>query len=151
MKTKILSLLLSLFIVSFVLGVRTIPVLAQGGDTNFVESCPPNAVSEDCQPPTLQTLEFLVVRIIYAAWALGGFFWLGYFIFIATKYLRGDPQQIEDAKKRFGIWVVGIFVYYLSYVIVGQFMSLLIKDGSACYNQFDGTPGFTFFFAQVCT
>lgn len=154
MKKILLSSLISLFTLSLILGLNFTSVYAQGGETDFVTSCPPDSVTEDCQPPTLQQFEFLAAQILYIAWGLGGFLWLGYFIYIASKYMRGNPQEIEDAKKRFGLWLGGIVLYYLSYVVIAQIMGFLIGGqggNSDCFNQFDGTPGFTFFFPTVCT
>lgn len=153
MKAKqiFLSVSLTMFLSFSMLGLRTFPVLAQGGETGFVDNCPIGSISPECKPPTLQQLEFLVVRLIYAGWALGGLIWTAYFMLIAKLYFTSDQGKIEEAKGRFGRWIVGLALFYLSRPLIGSFMEVLIKDGTGCYDSFDGTPAFTFFFPDVCT
>lgn len=150
-KKYILSTILSLFLTLTLLGFRTLPVLAQGGQTDFINDCPVDSIDPDCRPPTLQTFEFVLVRFIYIAWALGGFLWLAYFILIAYSFFTSDTNKIEDAKSRFGRWLIGIVLFYLSRMIIASVMATMISGTSNCYQQFDGTPGFTFFFPDVCT
>lgn len=150
MKKTFLSLLLTTILTFSILGLRTIPVLAQGGNSDFLDSCSTDSIDPDCKPPTLQQIEFLVVKLIYAAWSLGGFLWLGYFVIIAKIYFSSDPNKIEEAKQRFMRWVIGFALYYLSWAIVGNVMELMIADGTSCFEEFNGTPGFKFFFPDVC-
>ena len=154
MKKNLLSLLITSIISIAILSVSAFawqaPVQAQGGDSGFLKDCPPDSISEECQPPTLQTLEFIVAKLIIAAWALGGLLWLAYFIFIATLYFTDDPNKIDEAKKRFGRWIIGFALFYLSWVIVGNVLDVMIDGGQSCYAEFDGYPGFKFFFPEVC-
>ena len=151
MKIKILSSILTFLMIFSIYGSSYyISVYAQN-ELPYEQNCDIDSVNPDCQPPTLRSLEDLFVNILYIAWFMGGLLWLGYFIYIASFYMRGDPSKIEEAKKRFGIWVAGIVIYYLSYVIVAQVMSAFVGGSSDCYNKFDGTPGFYFFFEDVCT
>lgn len=152
MKNTAVSLFIILACITFFFNCVTFasPVSAQGGNTDFVQSCSPDRIDPNCRPPTLQQFEFLVVKLIYSAWSLGGFLWLVYFINIARLYFTSDPNKIEEAKQRFLRWVVGIALFYLSWAIVGNIMALMIADGTNCYEQFNGTPGFVFFFPEVC-
>lgn len=151
MKSKIISFLFTICFSLLLMGLRTFPALAQGGETGFIDNCPIGSISPGCKPPTLQQFEFLIARLIYAAWALGGLIWTAYFMLIAKMYFTSDQGKIEEAKKRFGRWFLGIAFFYLSRPLIGSFMEVLIKDGTTCYQSFDGTPGFTFFFPDVCT
>lgn len=132
------------FVSSFVL-----PVYAQGGDPGSIENCSTEVVDGNCQPPTLQGAEFLVVRLLYFGWLFGGFLWTAFLIAIAIDYFSGDPQKIQNAKKRFGLWIGGFVLYYLSVTIVEIPMKLIIADNE-CYGELRD-PGFTFFFSDVCT
>lgn len=129
--------------------VMQVDVFAQGGDSGFLESCPPGAISSDCQPPTLQQGEFLAVRLLYFAWLFGGAMWTAFLIAIAAMFYSGDQQKIATAKKRFGLWVAGFVIYYLSVPMVEIPMKALI-DENECFDQLRD-PGFTFFFDDVCT
>lgn len=152
MKIKILSICLTIFLSLSIVGFRLIPatVNAQGGNTDFLDSCSTDSIDPNCRPPTLQQLEFVVVKLIYSAWSLGGLLWLVYFINIARLYFTSDPNKIEDAKQRFLRWVTGIALFYLSWAIIGNVMALMIADGTDCFEEFNGTPGFLFFFPEVC-
>lgn len=149
-KNLVLSLFLTFFLTLTILGVRSIPVSAQGGNTDFLGTCSTDNIDVDCKPPTLQQFEFLVVKLIYAAWGLGGFIWMGYFMFIVFTYFTGDQNKIEEAKKRLGRWFLGFVLFYLSWVIIANVMGVLIADGTDCFEEFNGTPGFKFFFPEVC-
>ncbi len=151
MKKNILVLYVTVVLLLFILGIPIFPVMAQGGDTGFVENCPIDSVDENCRPPTLQQFEFIFVNLLVTAWALGGFLWMGYFINIARLYFTDDVSKIEDAKKRFGKWVLGFALYYLSWVIVGNVLAVMVGGGSDCYVEFSRNPVFRFFFAEVCT
>lgn len=152
MKKTIISLTISLFISVLLVTLRTssLPVLAQGGNTDFLDSCGINSIDPDCRPPTLQQFEFVIVKIIYSAWSLGGLLWLVYFINIARLYFTSDPNKIEEAKQRFLRWITGVALFYLSWAIIGNLMALMIADGTDCFEEFNGTPGFIFFFPEVC-
>lgn len=150
MKKNILTICVTILLTLFIAGIRVVPVVAQGGDTGFLKNCPIDNISDDCRPPTLQQFEFLFVNLIVAAWALGGFLWMGYFINIARLYFTDDTNKIEDAKKRFGKWILGFALYYLSWVIVGNVLSVMVGTDSNCYAEFSGNPVFRFFFAEVC-
>jgi hypothetical protein len=154
MKKNFTSVFIAFLLVSIIVGffsfVSTTPVQAQGGDSGFLENCPTDSIDPRCQPPTLQSLEFIFAKLIIAAWALGGLLWLGYFIAIAVLYFTDDPGKVEEAKKRFGRWLIGFALFYLSWIIVANVLDVMIADGSECYKQFDGYPGFVFFFPEVC-
>ncbi len=150
MKKSIFSILITVLMSLSFLAVRVVPVLAQGGDTGFVINCPIDSIEEDCRPPTLQQFEFIFANLIVLAWALGGFVWLGYFINIARLYYTSDPNKIEEAKKRFGRWILGFALYYLSWVIVGNVLAVMVGTSSDCFAEFSGNPVFRFFFADVC-
>lgn len=150
MKKAVISICITLSLTIALLVSLSLPVLAQGGDSGFLDSCRIGEISEDCKPPTLQQFEFLFVNLLVTAWALGGLLWVGYFINIARLYYTGDTNKIEEAKKRFGKWVLGFALYYLSWVIVGNVLSVMITPTSDCYSEFAGNPMFRFFFAEVC-
>lgn len=151
MKKKILALCVTALLALTIFGVSVMPVVAQGGDTGFIRTCWIDDIRDDCRPPTLQQFEFLFANLIVTAWALGGFLWMGYFINIARLYFTDDVSKIEDAKKKFGKWILGFALYYLSWVIVGNVLAVMVGTNSDCYAEFSGNPVFRFFFAEVCT
>lgn len=151
MKKNLYSLILTILFCITLITFRGIPVFAQGGDSGFLRDCPIDSISSDCKPPTLQQLEFIVANLIVAAWALGGFLWLAYFLNIARLYYTTEVNKVEEAKKRFGKWTLGFALYYLSWVIVGNVLQVMVGTSSDCFSQFSGNPVFRFFFAEVCT
>jgi len=151
-KNKILSVIITILISLSLVTLRasTLPVLAQGGNTDFLNNCSTDSIDPNCTPPTLQQFELLVVKLIYSAWSLGSILWLVYFINIARLYYTSDPNKIEEAKQRFLRWLTGIALFYLSWAIIGNVMGIMIADGTDCFEEFNGTPGFMFFFGDVC-
>lgn len=151
MSAKFLKTIIILSLIVVFSGIQIMPVFAQGGDSGFLQDCPIDDISDKCRPPTLQHFEFLFANLIVTAWALGGLVWMGYFINIARLYFTNDMNKIEEAKKKFGKWVLGFALYYLSWVIVGNVLSVMVGTSSSCYAEFSGNPVFRFFFAEVCT
>jgi len=150
MKKSILSLLITILFSLTILGIRALPAMAQGGNTDFLKSCGTDSIDPNCNPPTLQQFEILFVRILVVAWSLGGFLWLGYFIAIARLYFTSEQAKIEEAKKRFLRWVIGFALFYLSRAIIISIMGVLIADDTNCYAEFDSNVAFKFFFSEVC-
>ena len=65
MKSRVLSILLTIGIIFMMVSTQFLPVMAQGGQTDFIDECPVDSINPDCRPPTLQTFEFVLVRFIY--------------------------------------------------------------------------------------
>lgn len=115
--------------------------------------CDIDTVDPNCDPPQLQEIEYFAVRILYIIWAAGGLVFLILMIIIGFTWMTsgGDEGKIATAKKRAGQWIVGFLLYFLSQPIVGTLMKGLIAPGDKdCFKNLN-TPGFTFFFADVCT
>lgn len=130
----------------------SISVEAQGGDTGFVQDCPPGEISDNCNPPTLQQVEFIAVRLVYFIWGGAG---LLFFFFLARAgfiylYSGNDPGKIEEVRGMIVRWFLGLFLLFFSRPIVATVMSELVGESSACFANLQD-PGFTFFFNDVCT
>lgn len=129
------------------LAISTQPSLAQ---QDVSEPCSLDS-SEICEPPTIREIQYLVTRIIYAAWAFGGIVFMVLLVVIGGIYLTsaGDQQKVETAKKRAGQWVVGLFLYFLAQPITATLMRGLVSSDASCFENLQD-PGFTFFFPTVC-
>ncbi|KXK26783.1 MAG: hypothetical protein TR69_WS6001000804 [candidate division WS6 bacterium OLB20] len=138
--------LLVLIVVVLPLFISAEPASAQVSEPCSLES------SEPCEPPTIRELQYLVTRVIYAAWAFGGIVFMVLLVVIGGIYLTsaGDQSKVEIAKKRAGQWVIGLLLYFLAYPISATLMQGLIAEDASCYENLRD-PGFTFFFPQVCT
>ena len=106
------------------------------------------------EPPRLRDLQPMLVEMIYLIWALGGLFFTVLLMWIGFQYMTsaGDPQKKEELKKKGKNWLIGLIIFFLGYPIVSTIYDV-IGIGSAnpeCYEQVD-TPGFHFFFPDVCT
>lgn len=106
------------------------------------------------EPPRLRDLQPMLVEMIYLIWALGGLFFTVLLMWIGFQYMTsaGDPQKKEELKKKGKNWLIGLVVFFLGYPIVSLIYDV-IGIGSAnpdCYEQVS-TPGFHFFFPDVCT
>jgi len=114
--------------------------------------CPVDFVDPNCEPPRIQSLEIIAVRLLYTAWACGGLLFLILLVYVGFLYMTsaGDQGKVETAKKRGGQWIIGILLFFFSQPIVATFMRGLISDNTDCFNDLRD-PGFTFFFVDVCT
>ena len=114
--------------------------------------CPVDFVDPNCEPPRIQSLEIIAVRLLYTAWACGGLLFLILLVYVGFLYMTsaGDQGKVETAKKRGGQWIIGILLFFFSQPIVATFMRGLISDNTDCFKDLRD-PGFTFFFVDVCT
>lgn len=106
------------------------------------------------EPPRLRDVEPLLVQMVYLIWALGGLLFTAVLMYIGFRYMTsgGDPQKKEEMKKRATNWIIGLLIFFGGYpVIITVYDVLGIGDtNSDCYEQIS-TPGFHFFFPEVCT
>ncbi len=106
------------------------------------------------EPPRLRDLEPLLVQLIYMIWALGGLLFTVLLIFIGVQYMAsgGDPQKKEELKKKGRNWLIGLVLFFVGYPIVATIYDVLEVGvtNPECYQQVK-TPGFHFFFPDVCT
>lgn len=144
-------MLASLIVLFFLIPVFGNISYAQGSQTDFLTSCPPGVVSKDCQPPTLQQIEFTLVRFLYAIWGSAGIIFLVLMIYNGYLYMfsGGDEEKIREARTRTVQWAIGFVLLFISVPIVSTIMKIFIKEGE-CFGQLTD-PGFSFFFADVCT
>jgi hypothetical protein len=113
---------------------------------------PANANDPQCEAPRLRDLQDLVVKIVYYVWALGLPVFTIIAMYIGYQYMiSGADTQKQQKLAKAGISiVVGIIVFFATYPIADFFMKLVVTNPSDCYANLD-TPGFTFFFPEVCT
>ena len=155
MKRVLLSITMVVFLLIPIVSLSGIfsggAVYAQGGTTDFLESCPPGVVSDTCQPPTLQQIEFTLVRLLYALWGSAGIIFLGLAIYNGFQYMfaGGEEEKLRELRGKAIQWLVGLFLIFLAVPIVSTIMKIFIADGQ-CFGQLRD-PGFSFFFPDVCT
>ncbi len=146
-------ILLLLFFVSMpLLSVVTGRVGADTNTTVITTPCPTDRFVADCEPPRLQELEVIAVRLLYAAWACGGIIFMVMLVLIGYTYMTsaGDQGKVESARKRGGQWIIGFLLFFFSQPIVATLMKGLISGNTTCFKDLTD-PGFTFFFNSVCT
>ncbi len=106
------------------------------------------------EPARLRDLEPLLVQLIYVIWALGGIIFTAALMFIGFLYMTsaGDPQKQEALKKRATNWLFGLILFFAGYPLVLTAYNVLDigQSNPDCYKSVS-TPGFHFFFPDVCT
>jgi len=106
------------------------------------------------EPPRLRDLEPLLVQMVYLIWALGGIIFTILLMWIGFQYMTsaGDPQKKEELKKKGRNWLIGLVIFFVGYPIVATIYDVLGIGSSNldCYEQIS-TPGFHFFFPDICT
>lgn len=112
---------------------------------------PANAANPECVSPRLKGLQQTVVNLIYLAWVAGIPIFTGLGALIGVQYMTsGADADAKAALQRRGLyWVISIIIYFASQPIAGAIMKFFIQTTSDCYLFLD-TPGFTFFFSDVC-
>lgn len=105
-------------------------------------------------PPRLRDLEPLLVQIIYIVWAMGGLIFTVLLMIIGFRYMTsmGDPQKQEEIKKKGKNWIIGLIIFFIGYPIVLTIYNVIGigETNEQCYSKIV-TPGFHFFFPDVCT
>lgn len=153
----LLSLILAFSILSL---VGLVLVKAAGGDTGL-EVCnvapPEDPVKYEewkklCVPPQLVDIQALVVRLIYVAWAASFPLFVFIIMFIGFSYMRADdPKAQGDLRMKLLYSIIGFIILLASQPIAAAAMTFFLSGSvSSCYANLD-TPGFTFFFEDVCT
>lgn len=125
---------------------------AQGGQTDFIESCPVDSVSPDCNPPTFQQIEYMFVRLIYFLWISGGIIFGFFLAYAGWMYFSslGEQDKMAEARDRASKWLISVLLYFFSRPIVATMMHEFVSDNVNCYAELN-EPGFTFFFPTACT
>lgn len=115
----------------------------------FKETCSTNEVTEDCRPLKLSDAQILVSKILAVAWPMGALIFLVLLVINGIKYMTATSSDgAKEAQKKMTQWLIGIFLYFLSYPIMNTILGALVGD-SPCYEDLK-EPGFTFFFPEVC-
>lgn len=106
------------------------------------------------QPPRLRDLEPVLVQVIYVIWALTGIIFALILMFIGFQYMTslGDQQKQQELMQRGRNWLIGLFLVFLGYPLVVTIYGVIGvgENNPDCYQQVS-TPGFHFFFPDVCT
>lgn len=105
-------------------------------------------------PPRLRDLEPLLVQVVYIVWAFGGFIFTFLLMVIGFQYMisMGDQQKQQELKSRGKNWIIGLIVFFIGYPIIVTVYSVIGigETNTECYKDIK-TPGFHFFFPEVCT
>lgn len=117
-----------------------------------------NRVRAVLKPPSLQQLEILFVRVVYAIWALVATFSFLLLLYLGYQYLisRGDATQIKAIRERIIKYIIGFILVFLAVPILVTFFKLLgVNNDIECYQGLSGGSnvgiGFQFFFTDLCT
>lgn len=120
-----------------------------------VVDCFDDAFKNDpqCIPSRGRDLQGLVVNIVYYVWILGGTGFVLIGMYIGYQYMTSgsDSQKKGELAKRGSYFVISIILFFASQPIAAFMMNLFVTNSSDCYTSIKDTPGFTFFFADVCT
>ena len=149
MKKKIIFgiIIISIVIGGFTIVGATIPSYA-ADPVNCIE----NPEHLDCQPARLREVQDVIVRLIYIAWALGiPLFGISAAV-VGYQYMfaGSSEQKQQELRKRVGYIIVGVIIFLATYPVANFMMGLFVTSQSDCYAHID-TPGFTFFFPNVCS
>ena len=105
-------------------------------------------------PPRLRDLEPLLVQVVYMAWALGGLIFTVILMVIGFRYMTsfGDQQKQQDLKNRGKNWIIGLIIFFIGYPIIVSIYGVIGigEVNQDCYQDIV-TPGFHFFFPEICT
>jgi len=105
------------------------------------------------EPARLRDLEPIVVQLIYVVWGLGSLLLTIILAYIGFLYMTslGDGQKKEEAKERGGKWLISVLIFYLAYPVLLTIYNVAgVGESNDCYADIS-TPGFHFFFPDVCT
>jgi len=112
---------------------------------------PNNATAPECTSARLRDFQDLAVKLLYFVWAAGIPIFTALAIFIGYQFMiSGDNVQKQEELKKRGLYlVIGIVLFFAAHPIASVLMKLMINSPTDCYTNLD-TPGFTFFFPNVC-
>jgi hypothetical protein len=147
-----LALMLIFFLSMPLISIGYGRVNADTTTTVITTPCATEKYDPNCEPPRLQELEVIAVRLLYAAWACGGIIFMVLLVLIGYTYMTsaGDQGKVESARKRGTQWIIGFLLFFFSQPIVATLMKGLISGNTTCFKDLTD-PGFTFFFTSVCT
>lgn len=109
--------------------------------------------NKQCKPNSLKDLQPLVVRIIYVVWLASGSVFVIGFMYIGYMYMTSFDdvnKQVEMRQKSIYL-VIGIILLFASQPFATVLMKTVITSSNDCFDGIGDTPGFTFFFDDVCT
>lgn len=107
---------------------------------------------KQCKPPNLVDFQPLVVRLIYFVWIGSGVVFIFGFMYIGYIYMTsaGDVQKQGDLRQK-AVYLVGaIILLFASQPIATILMRTVVTSNNQCFQGISDTPGFTFFFSEVC-
>lgn len=132
--------------------IRPQAITTEGG-TNYVCIIDGVRVNAVPRPPTIQVIEIWFVRVLYAVWGITGVVFIFIIMWIGLNYMfaLGNAVAQADAIKRFQRWALGLVLIFLSYPGLNTFFNILPISDDYCYEELvEATPGFRFFFAEIC-
>jgi hypothetical protein len=103
------------------------------------------------KPPTLKVLQFMFLRVLYAAWGVSGIIFTLIMVWLGFKWMTsgGDPAVINDVKKRAKNWFIGLMLIFLSYPALNTLFNVIGLSEDECFQELN-LPAFQFFFPQAC-
>lgn len=122
--------------------------------TLFVGAVSAQTLGTATEPARLRDLEPLIVQLIYVVWGFGTLGLTFILAFIGFLYMTslGDSQKQQEIKDRAGKWLISVLIFYLAYPLLLTIYGIagIGDSNSDCYEDI-GTPGFHFFFPDICT
>ncbi len=113
----------------------------------------PEEWDRQCVPKKGIEFQGLVVNLVYYVWVLGGTAFVLVGMYIGYEYMTSgsDSQKKATLQKRGTYYVISIILLFASHPIAAFMMKLFVTSSSDCYAEIKNTPGFTFFFEDVCS
>ncbi len=111
--------------------------------------CFQKIVYASSEPPRISDIQDMLVRVIDVFYAFGGIIFLVLALVIGFQYMTaaGDDEKLGEVKQRITYWVIGFFLYFMSYAIVLFVYNLFeVKD---CNDNLV-KPGFHLIFSEAC-
>ncbi|MBN1332114.1 hypothetical protein JW978_04565 [Candidatus Dojkabacteria bacterium] len=106
------------------------------------------------EPARLRDIEPIVVQMIYVVWGVGTLGLTLILMKIGFDYMTsmGDAQKQQEIRAKGSKWLISVLIFYLAYPIILTFYQVtgIGEANEECYKDIL-TPGFHFFFADVCT
>lgn len=105
-------------------------------------------------PFKLRDLEPLLVQVVYFVWAFCGIFFGALLVWIGIQYMMTltDTQKKQELADRGKRWLISLLIVGFCYPAIAGIYDFfgIGKTNPECYEDI-ATPGFHFFFPNVCT
>ncbi len=128
------------------------PVVFAQDETAVPSGCTNLSDPVQCPPPGIQLVEVWVIKGIYILWGFGGLMFAFGLAAIGFAWLTsgGDPQKLEELKKKATYWAISIPVFFGGLPVILLILQVLPIASNACYEELN-TPGFHIIFPDACS